>query len=117
MKTDSKHKDQKQQRALPDTLEPIMVIAADVPKTKTAEMLVQYGYVLLVALNADGSEKQGSEFLYPERNYKKFYGNETKYRVKQFSNINKSTSIYETIVRASQSITLRAHAGCRSCGK
>jgi hypothetical protein len=67
---------------LPDILEPIMVIATDSPIAKP-ELEVPPGYVLLVALNEDGTDKEGSEFFYPEKSYKRYYSDETKYRLKK----------------------------------
>ncbi len=67
---------------LPDILEPILVIAADVPQAKP-EIEVPGGYVLLVALNEDGTDKEGSEFFYPEKSYKRYYSDEAKYRLKK----------------------------------
>ena len=67
---------------LPDILQPIQVITAKVPQMQP-EIEVPQGYVLLVALNEDGTEMSNSEFFYPEKTYKRFYGNEQKYRVKK----------------------------------
>lgn len=67
---------------LPDILEPIMVIATDAPQAKP-EIEVPADYVLLVALNEDGTDKEGSEFFYPEKSYKRFYSDESKYRLKK----------------------------------
>ena len=67
---------------LPDILQPIQVITAEVPQAQT-EIEVPHGYVLLVALNEDGTDIPNSEFFYPEKSYKRFYGNEQKYKVKK----------------------------------
>jgi len=67
---------------LPDILQPIQVITAEVPQAQP-EIEVPPGYVLLVALNEDGTDIPNSEFFYPEKSYKRFYSNEQKYRVKK----------------------------------
>lgn len=67
----------------PEVLEPISVLEANVPKTKEAQVNVPAGHVYIVALNADGTEKEHSGFFYPEKSYKRFYGDETKYSVKK----------------------------------
>lgn len=45
------------------------VSVAQVTVATEQEMQVPAGYVLLVALNEDGTDKEGSEFFYPLRGY------------------------------------------------
>lgn len=66
------------------------------------EMEVPPGYVLLVALNEDGTEKNASEFFYPEKNYLKYYGDETKFKLKTKNELTDNPPYYENLYRASQ---------------
>ncbi|MBS1771522.1 MAG: hypothetical protein JST82_01590 [Bacteroidetes bacterium] len=79
---------------------------------------VPQGYVLLVSLQTDGSDKQGSEFFYPERSYRKYYGDETKFRVKAINELTDINTIhYENLSRTSQHIIQRTTGRCSSCGR
>lgn len=62
---------------------PVSVTETDSLKAKETTLTVPPGHVMIVALNTDGTEKEGSEFFYPEKSYKRFYGDETKYAVKK----------------------------------
>ena len=64
-------------------IEPVSIATTDVPQSQPIEIVVPAGHVLLVALDAEGNEKAGSEFFYAEKSYKKFYSDETKFRVKK----------------------------------
>ena len=64
-------------------IEPISITKTDAPQSQAVDVIVPAGHVLLVALDADGNEKAGSEFFYSEKSYKRFYGDETKFRVKK----------------------------------
>ena len=67
----------------PEILQPVAVEAIEVVTVKPVEIEVPPGHVYIVALNADGTEQEGSGFFYPERSYKRIYGNEAKYSVKK----------------------------------
>lgn len=67
----------------PQLLQPVTVEETASRKAKELEIDVPPGYVYIVALNADGSEKQNSGFFYPEKNHQRFYGDKTKYSVKK----------------------------------
>jgi len=69
-----------------DVLQPVSVTTAQVPQTQLPEIEVPAGHVLVVALLPDGSEREGSEFFYPEKSYQRFYGDETKFRIKKKAN-------------------------------
>ncbi|OSZ79111.1 hypothetical protein CAP35_12920 [Chitinophagaceae bacterium IBVUCB1] len=84
--------------------------------TSEQEMEVPQGYVLLVALKEDGTDKAGSEFFYPEKNYLKYYGDTTKFRLKGKHEITENTH-YEYLSRTSQQIISRTGGGCNSCGR
>lgn len=75
----TKHK----KAATPKVLEPVLVTQTESIKAKETTLDIPQGHVLIVGLNEDGSEKQGSAFFYPERSYKRIYGDETKYKVKK----------------------------------
>lgn len=64
-------------------LQPITVTATDSVKAQEHTIEVPAGHVYIVGLNGDGTEKDGSGFFYPERNYRRIYGDETKYAVKK----------------------------------
>lgn len=107
--------DNKQPAELPDILEPIQVITAEIKHNRSME--IPAGYVLIAGLDKEGHIITGSEFFYPERKYKRYYSNETKYLVQKQS-LNTYNSInHENLVRTSQQIISRAAAGCSSCGK
>lgn len=63
-------------------IEPVKVISSPLPVPDT-ELPVPEGYVLLTALNPDGTDIPESEFFYPEAKYKRYFGDETKFRVKK----------------------------------
>lgn len=63
-------------------IEPITVIQTEIPVTGQ-EVAVPEGYVLLTALNPDGTDIPGSDFFYPGTKYKRFFGDETKFRIKK----------------------------------
>lgn len=62
---------------------PVSITTTDAPQSQPIELVVPAGHVLLVALDAEGNEKAGTEFFYAEKSYRKFYGDETKFRVKK----------------------------------
>jgi hypothetical protein len=65
---------------------PVEVTTTESPKAQQTEIEVPAGHVLITALHPDGTEKENSAFFYPERSYKRFYGDETKFRVKKKAN-------------------------------
>lgn len=67
----------------PELLQPITVTATDSVKAQEQTIEVPAGHVYIVGLNTDGTEKEGSGFFYPERSYRRIYGDETKYAVKK----------------------------------
>lgn len=85
--------------------------------TTQQELQVPPGYVLLVALNLDGTEKPQSEFFYPEKSYRKYYGDENKFSVKTKSDITDNPHHYENLNRTSQQIIGRITGRCGSCGR
>lgn len=66
----------------PQLLQPVTITEEQLPDA-AAEIEVPAGQVYIVALNADGTEKENSGFFYPERSYLRYYGNEAKYSVKK----------------------------------
>ena len=66
-----------------EALTPVSVTETSSTKAKEVGIEVPQGYVYIVGLNEDGSEKEKSGFFYPEKSYKKIYGDETKYLVKK----------------------------------
>jgi len=64
-------------------IQPVSVADTDSPKAKELAIEVPAGHVYIVALNPDSTEKENSGFFYPERNYQRIYGDETKYSVKK----------------------------------
>jgi len=64
-------------------IEPVSITQADVPAAKAVEVEVPQGHVLLVAVDAEGNDIPGSDFFYAEKSYKRYYGDETKFRVKK----------------------------------
>lgn len=66
-----------------ETLEPLMVTASESEKAQAYEIDVPQGHVLIIAIDAEGQDMPGTEFFYPEKSYQRFYGDETKYRVKK----------------------------------
>ena len=66
-----------------DRIQPISVTCTDSPKAKELSVAVPAGYVYIVALNPDGTEKENSGFFYPDRSYQRIYGDATKYSVKK----------------------------------
>lgn len=98
-------------------IEPASITVTQVTES-LAEIEVPAGYVLLVALDEAGAEKPASEFFYPAAKYKRYYGDETKFRVKQTHEITyNNPTYYETLHRTSQQITFRTTGKCSSCGK
>jgi hypothetical protein len=63
-------------------IEPVAVLQTTLPLAEH-EVNVPEGYVLLTALNPDGTDIPGSDFFYPETKYKRFFGDETKFRIKK----------------------------------
>lgn len=66
----------------PQALQPVSIAEEQLPEAAT-EIEVPAGHVYIVALNADGTEKENSGFFYPEKSYLRYYGNEAKYSVKK----------------------------------
>jgi hypothetical protein len=77
--------------------------------TTQQEIEVPQGYVLLVALNEDGSDKPASEFFYPKKNYLKYYGDTTKFRLKTKHEITDNPPYHENLNRTSQQIIRSTH--------
>jgi hypothetical protein len=74
----------KQQQTAPlQILQPVSVEATELNLSPAKEIEVPAGHVYIVALNEDGTEQQDSGFFYPERSYKRIYGNEARYSVKK----------------------------------
>jgi hypothetical protein len=67
----------------PELLAPVSVTQTESEKAKEMTIDVPPGHVYIVGLNADGTEKEGSGFFYPERSYQRIYGDKTKYLVKK----------------------------------
>jgi hypothetical protein len=65
------------------TIAPISISETTSPKAQLPEVEIPAGHVLIVALDANGEEVAGSGFFYPEKTYKRFYSNETKFSVKK----------------------------------
>lgn len=63
----------------PEVLDPVSVETT----TDQHSISVPPGHVYILALNEDGTEKKGSGFFYPEKTYRRFYSDETKYTVKK----------------------------------
>lgn len=82
----AKRKNTEEGAQAPVVLEPVSVEEADTPKAKETQVNVPPGHVYIVALDNDGIEKEHSGFFYPEKSYKRFYGDETKYTVKKKHN-------------------------------
>jgi hypothetical protein len=78
--------EQPQETPQQETLQPVSITIAQSPKTQSIVIEVPAGHVLIVALHADGTEKEGSGFFYPEKSYQRFYGDETKFRIKKKAN-------------------------------
>lgn len=76
-------KRKEQQTTQPEVLQPVSVEATELPQSQAKEIEVPAGHVYIVALNEDGTEQQDSGFFYPERSYKRIYGNEARYSVKK----------------------------------
>lgn len=79
----NKHNETHREEQAPEMLQPVSVEETDAPPVKEALVNVPPGHVYIVALNADGTEKEHSGFFYPEKSYKRFYSDETKYSVKK----------------------------------
>lgn len=75
-----------QEQQQEETLQPVSITIIQSPKAQQPEIEVPAGHVLVVALHADGTEKEGSDFFYPEKSYQHFYGDETKFRIKKKAN-------------------------------
>jgi hypothetical protein len=69
--------------APPVTIAPISISETSSPKAQLPEVEIPAGHVLIVALDTNGEEITGSGFFYPEKTYKRFYSNETKFSVKK----------------------------------
>lgn len=67
----------------PEMLEPVSVAQTESAKAKELSINAPPGHVYIVGLYPDGTEKEGSGFFYPERNYQRIYGDKTKYSVKK----------------------------------
>lgn len=67
----------------PELLAPVSVTQTESEKAKELTIDVPPGHVYIVGLNTDGTEKEGSGFFYPERNYQRIYRDKTKYLVKK----------------------------------
>ncbi len=76
-------KRKEQQTTQPEVLQPVSVEATELSQSHAKEIEVPAGHVYIVALNEDGTEQQDSGFFYPERSYKRIYGNEARYSVKK----------------------------------
>lgn len=72
-----------QENPKPETLQPITVQEAAVQVNTVQEIEVPPGHVYIVALNADGTERDNSGFFYPEKSYRRIYSDTTKYSVKK----------------------------------
>lgn len=66
-----------------EVIDPVSVTNTDSAKAQGKTLEIPAGHVLIVSLNEDGTEKEHSEFFYPEKSYKRFYGDETKFTVKK----------------------------------
>ncbi|RYE25459.1 MAG: hypothetical protein EOP51_04030 [Sphingobacteriales bacterium] len=64
-------------------IEPVSITQTDTAAARVTEIEVPAGHVLLVAIDANGNDVAGSDFFYAEKSYKRFYGDETKFRVKK----------------------------------
>lgn len=68
------------------TVEPRTVTKVDIPKVQPeASVQVPPGHVWIVDVDENGNEV-GKGFFYPEKSYKRFYSDETKFRVKKKAN-------------------------------
>lgn len=67
----------------PELLAPVSVAQTESGKAKELTIDVPPGHVCIVGLNADGTEKEGSGFFYPERSCQRIYGDKTKYSIKK----------------------------------
>ncbi len=95
-------------------LKPLSIINQSLPRTIT----IPNGYVYIIPLNADGTEKEASGFFYPVRNYKRIYGDNPKYSIQKIDTLTiNNYRHYETLNRTSQQITRTAYSRCNSCGK
>lgn len=77
------NKEKHHESLTPEVLQPITVQEATVPVSTVQEIEVPAGHVYIVALNADGTEKENSGFFYPEKSYRRIYSDTTKYSVKK----------------------------------
>ena len=102
----------------PVVIVPVSVTEADILVVEQEAISIPHGYVLLVALLEDGTDKPHSEFFYPEKSYRKYYSDETKFRVKAVHEFNEPENpYYENLNRTSQQITIRTTGRCSSCGR
>lgn len=69
-----------------EPIAPVAIATEASPKTRHTELPIPAGYVLLVALHADGTERAGTEFLYPQKDYPRYYGDQSRFRVKKKAN-------------------------------
>ncbi len=74
---------QKKTQESSEVLAPISVTVTDDAKAQDISLQVPEGHVYIVALNEDGTEKEDSGFFYPEKSYRRFYGDEAKFQVKK----------------------------------
>jgi hypothetical protein len=64
-------------------LQPVEITVTSSPKAQPADIEIPPGHVLIIALHPDGTEIAGSEFFYPEKTYRRYYGDEAKFLVKK----------------------------------
>ncbi len=79
----AKQKKTQENANAPEVLAPVSVSNTDSSKAQDVTLNIPAGHVYIVALNEDGTEKDHSGFFYPEKSYKRFYGDETKFMVKK----------------------------------
>lgn len=69
--------------SMPIEIAPISISETTSPKAQLPDLEIPPGHVLVVAVNAAGEEIAGSAFFYPEKSYKRFYGDEKKFSIKK----------------------------------
>lgn len=67
-------------------ISPVEITTTDSPKAQQPDIEIPAGHVLVVALHEDGTDKEGSDFFYPEKSYSRFYSDEKKFRIKKKAN-------------------------------
>lgn len=70
------------QTASEPVIAPVTVENIDAVQAQPATVEIPQGHVLIVAIK-NGEEVPGSGFFYPEKSYKKYYGDESKFSVKK----------------------------------